>query len=53
MVEHAICAAGDGAVSLVGDVGGTLGLFLGFSLISLWEYIEILVTLVHRNMKHV
>ena len=38
--------------SLVADVGGTLGLFLGFSLMTLWEYVEILVILVTKIMKH-
>ena len=37
--------------SLVGDVGGTLGLFLGFSIMSLWEYVEILIKLVRKIMK--
>ena len=38
--------------SLVAEVGGTLGLFLGFSLMTLWEYVEILVILVTKIMKH-
>ena len=37
--------------SLVADVGGTLGLFLGLSLMSLWEYVEILIMLVRKIMK--
>ena len=37
--------------SLVADVGGTLGLFLGFSILSLWEYVEILMMLVRKIMK--
>ena len=39
--------------SLVGDVGGTYGLFLGFSLMCFWDYLEILTMLVHRNVEHV
>ena len=38
--------------SLVAEVGGTLGLFLGFSLMTLWEYLEILVILGTKVMKH-
>ena len=38
--------------SLVADVGGTLGLFLGFSIMSLWEYVEILIKIVSTIMKH-
>ena len=38
--------------SLVADVGGTLGLFLGFSIMSLWEYVEILMMIGMKIMKH-
>ena len=37
--------------SLVADVGGTLGLFLGFSIMSLWEYVEILIAIVTKILK--
>jgi hypothetical protein len=35
----------------VADVGGTLGLFLGFSLMSLWEYVEIVIRKCQKSMK--
>ena len=38
--------------SLVADVGGTFGLFLGFSLMTLWEYVEILIKIVSTIMKN-
>ena len=38
--------------SLVADVGGTLGLFLGFSIMSLWEYVEILMMIGLKITKH-
>ena len=37
--------------SLVADVGGTLGLFLGFSIMSLWEYVVILIAVVTKILK--
>ena len=37
--------------SLVADVGGTLGLFLGFSLMSLWDYVEIIMVKCQKSMK--
>ena len=35
-------------VSLVGDVGGTLGLFVGFSFFSLWDTFKDLAVFVKR-----
>ena len=36
--------------SLVADVGGILGLFLGFSLMTVWDIIDMFTVLVHNNM---
>ena len=35
------------ASSLVADIGGTLGLFLGFSFMTLWDGLELLVAGAH------
>ena len=37
--------------SLVADVGGTLGLFLGFSIMTLWDYVDILIVIVSKITK--
>ena len=36
--------------SLVADFGGTLGLFVGFSFVMLWDIVEYLITLACQKM---
>ena len=38
-------------VSMVSDIGGTLGLFVGFSFFALWDYLKDLATVVKHNFK--
>ena len=39
-------------IALISDIGGTLGLFLGMSLLSITESIEIIIKLVYMILKH-
>ena len=38
-------------VSLVSDIGGTLGLFVGFSFFALWDFLKNLAVIVKQSFK--
>ena len=39
-------------VDLIAGIGGTLGLFLGISVLSLFEFVEIFLEIIFFKMKH-
>jgi hypothetical protein len=39
-------------LSLISNVGGTLGLFMGLSLLSLFEFVEIFIILIENSLKN-